>query len=110
MCVPTTRSTGAFLMLTPCAQQLLMTGNMLFEVLDPFLLWKQLYLTSRDEVEGIQDGEKERSSSLDLARFVIRTFRIHDEEVQKLHAPVVAFALLDTIKASSSAVVGVDPS
>ncbi|GJN87072.1 hypothetical protein Rhopal_000017-T1 [Rhodotorula paludigena] len=47
---------------------LLMTGNMLFEVLDPFLLWKQLYLTSRNEVEGIQDGEKERSSSLELAR------------------------------------------
>lgn len=35
----------------PC-EQLLMTGNMLFEILDPFLMWKQIYFSLRDTIEG----------------------------------------------------------
>lgn len=30
-----------------CDPQLLLTGNMLFEILDPFLLWKQIYCAVR---------------------------------------------------------------
>ncbi|CEQ42798.1 SPOSA6832_04666 [Sporobolomyces salmonicolor] len=58
--------------------ELLMTGNMLFEILDPFLLWQQIYLAVK-------------CAAVELSRFVVRTFRLHDEEIQKLHAPFVAF-------------------
>ncbi|GAA5963888.1 hypothetical protein JCM21900_003967 [Sporobolomyces salmonicolor] len=62
--------------------ELLMTGNMLFEILDPFLLWQQIYLAVK-------------CAAVELSRFVVRTFRLHDEEIQKLHAPFVAFGVLD---------------
>ncbi|GAA5936298.1 Dop1p [Sporobolomyces koalae] len=73
--------------------ELLMTGNMLFEILDPFLLWKQIYTSLGSALT--QDGGTE---PIDLVRFITRTFRLHDEEVQKLHAPFTAFALLDRVE------------
>ncbi|BGP38275.1 hypothetical protein JCM10449v2_002204 [Rhodotorula kratochvilovae] len=73
------------------SDELLMTGNMLFEVLDPFLLWKQLFAAVRADLAGEANG------AVDLARFVVRTFRMHDDEVLRLHAPVVAFALIDLV-------------
>lgn len=75
-------------------EQLLMTGNMLLEVLDPFLLWKQLYIALRADLAGEPGGE----DAVELARFVVQTFRMHDDEVLRLHAPVVAFALLDLVQ------------
>ncbi|BGP14202.1 hypothetical protein JCM10213v2_002145 [Rhodosporidiobolus nylandii] len=84
--------------------ELLMTGNMLFEVVDPFLLWKQVYAAVKAELAG-QRGEGV-PQALELVRFIIKTFRLHDEEVQKLHAPIIAFAVLDLVKdlvSSSSA-------
>lgn len=92
--------------------QLLMTGNMLFEILDPFLMWKQIYFSLRDTIDRAGsadvsscsvkpriDADPTSSQSIELARFIIRTFRLHDEEVQKLHAPFVAFAILDLVEA-----------
>ncbi|GAA6042706.1 hypothetical protein JCM8097_003757 [Rhodosporidiobolus ruineniae] len=79
--------------------ELLMTGNMLFEVLDPFLLWKRIYATVKGE---LLDEEREDHQAIELARFVVRTFRLHDEEVQKLHAPITAFALLDLVESIAS--------
>lgn len=39
-----------------------------------------------------------REQAIELARFIVRTFRLHEEEVQKLHAPFVAFAILDLVE------------
>ncbi|GAA5902657.1 hypothetical protein JCM8208_007031 [Rhodotorula glutinis] len=75
--------------------ELLMTGNMLLEVLDPFLLWRQLYIALRADLAGEPGNE----DAVELVRFVVQTFRMHDEEVIRLHAPVVAFALLDLVQA-----------
>lgn len=36
--------------------------------------------------------------AIDLARFIVHTFRLSDEEVQKLHAPFVAFGVLDLVE------------
>lgn len=72
--------------------ELLLTGNMLFEILDPFLMWKQIFLALRHSVQGGDDD------ALDLVRFIVRTFKMHDEEVQKVHAPFVACALLDLVE------------
>ncbi|GAA5834665.1 hypothetical protein JCM9279_007075 [Rhodotorula babjevae] len=75
------------------SDELLLTGNMLLEVLDPFLLWKQLFVALRADLAGDPSSE----DAVELARFVVRTFRMHDDEVLRLHAPVVAFALLDLV-------------
>ncbi|KAM0754971.1 hypothetical protein T439DRAFT_284317 [Meredithblackwellia eburnea MCA 4105] len=76
--------------------ELLMTGNMLFEILDPFLMWKQIYSAVKTTI--IEEGDIE---SIELAKFIVHTFRLHDEEVQKLHAPFVAFGILDLVEASA---------
>ncbi|GAA5879237.1 hypothetical protein JCM8547_003940, partial [Rhodosporidiobolus lusitaniae] len=78
--------------------ELLMTGNMLFEILDPFLLWKQIYAAVKAELEAQRPAGA--PPAIELARFMIKTFRLHDEEVQKLHAPIVGFALLELVEAS----------
>lgn len=87
-----------------CAQ-LLMTGNMLFEIIDPFLMWKQIYTSVRSSVSGEGNGD-----SIELARFVVRTFRLHDEEVQRLHAPFMAFGILDLIDVSPTSFSRIFPS
>ncbi|KAM0788392.1 hypothetical protein ACM66B_001530 [Microbotryomycetes sp. NB124-2] len=73
--------------------ELLMTGNMLFEILDPFLMWKQIYGMLQEAISGGTTRDP-----IGLTRFIIHTFRLHDEEVQKLHAPFVAFALIDLVE------------
>lgn len=40
--------------------------------------------------------------ALDLMAFVIHTFRLNEDEVSRLHAPVIAFALLDLVAQQSS--------
>ncbi|GAA6000168.1 hypothetical protein JCM10207_007887 [Rhodosporidiobolus poonsookiae] len=80
--------------------ELLMTGNMLFEILDPFLLWKQVYAAVKGELEG--GASEEAPQAVRLATFIVKTFRLHDEEVQKLHAPITAFALLDLVEKLAS--------
>ncbi|GAA5831398.1 hypothetical protein JCM3766R1_001734 [Sporobolomyces carnicolor] len=75
--------------------ELLLTGNMLFEILDPFLLWKQIYHSIRS---ALTEGQS--TQAIDLVRFIVETFRLHDDEVQKLHAPFTAFAILDRVAAA----------
>ncbi|KAK4051842.1 hypothetical protein OIV83_002547 [Microbotryomycetes sp. JL201] len=77
--------------------ELLMTGNMLFEILDPFLMWKQIHGMLQEAISGGSAGDP-----IGLTRFIIHTFRLHDEEVQKLHAPFVAFALIDLVELTVS--------
>ncbi|BGP07694.1 Protein dopey-1 [Rhodotorula toruloides] len=80
---------------------LLMTGNMLFEIVDPSILWKQIYLAIRAGLSPSSSMAKpapSASSSINLARFIVKTFRLHDEEVQRLHAPIVALAVLDLVE------------
>lgn len=78
-----------------------MTGNMLFEIVDPSILWKQIYLAIRAGLSPSSSMAKpapSASSSINLARFIVKTFRLHDEEVQRLHAPIVALAVLDLVE------------
>ncbi|KDE03256.1 hypothetical protein MVLG_06250 [Microbotryum lychnidis-dioicae p1A1 Lamole] len=79
--------------------ELLMTGNMLFEILDPFLMWKAIYFSMRSSVvSACSAGSRSDLSTIELVRFIVATFRLHDEEVQKLHAPFVAFGLIDLVE------------
>ncbi|GAA5982369.1 hypothetical protein JCM11641_006959 [Rhodosporidiobolus odoratus] len=83
--------------------ELLMTSNMLFDILDPFLMWKQVYIAVKAELEPDTATSVAKAQSIDLARFIVKTFRLHDEEVQRLHAPITAFALLDVVEKRASA-------
>ncbi|SCZ93044.1 BZ3500_MvSof-1268-A1-R1_Chr6-2g08425 [Microbotryum saponariae] len=79
--------------------ELLMTGNMLFEILDPFLMWKAIYFSMRSSiVSAYSAGSRSDILTIELVRFIVATFRLHDEEVQKLHAPFVAFGLIDLVE------------
>lgn len=51
-------------MLTPGFSQLLMTGNMLFEIIDPFLMWKQIYASVRENIGS--SGKIEVRQSLEF--------------------------------------------
>lgn len=42
--------------------QLLMTGNMLFEIIDPFLMWKQIYTSLRETITTSRSVEVSRPS------------------------------------------------
>lgn len=33
-----------------------MTGNMLFEIIDPFLMWKQIYISVREAIKASNDA------------------------------------------------------
>lgn len=67
---------------------------MLFDSFDPYLTWRQLFRACCSQLQGEKDAP---TDALELVAFVIHTFRLSDEEVTKLHAPLVAFALLDLV-------------
>ena len=37
-----------------------MTGNMLFEIIDPFLMWKQIYASVRESISSSGEVEVRR--------------------------------------------------
>lgn len=45
-----------------------MTGNMLFEILDPFLMWKQIYFSLREAIEGDGPAEVGRLTAFGVSR------------------------------------------
>jgi hypothetical protein len=91
--------------------QLFVTANTLFDGLDPFILWRQLYLAAKAQLLGQEEHSNDvcavptvlckhvltAQQALDLMAFVVQTFRLNDDEVSRLHAPLIAFALLDLV-------------
>ncbi|KAG9033005.1 hypothetical protein FRB95_000667 [Tulasnella sp. JGI-2019a] len=74
---------------------LLMSANTLYEAIDPIALWKPLFA-------GIFDALDSRSAdneALQLARFVLNSFRAHDEEVAHFHLPLVFMSLAELLRA-----------
>lgn len=41
-----------------------MTGNMLFEIIDPFLMWKQIYTSLRETITTSRSVEVSRPSHI----------------------------------------------
>lgn len=69
-----------------------MTGNMLFEILDPFLMWKQIYLSLRETISG--------SGSADVSRLTLPPLYAESEADTKhpqslSNSPVSSSALFD---------------
>ncbi|MBW0470508.1 hypothetical protein O181_010223, partial [Austropuccinia psidii MF-1] len=78
--------------------ELLLTANMLFDSLDPFITWKSLFETVNNYIIHHNANE----DCLDLIKFIITTFRIHDEEHLRIHIPLVAYALIDIVDAATT--------
>lgn len=77
------------------------TANMFFEMTEPYLIWQSLFqATFKDDT----------SSSLDLLSFVIDYFRITDEEIQRIHLPLlivvaaqISASTIQSVQSDSSA-------
>lgn len=87
------------------SSQTILTAQLLYDALDPMLLWRQIH---RSVQSSLRETEPDATSNpshrsdtatrdLELVRFVIKTFKIRDEEVQRLYAPVVAFSTISQI-------------
>ena len=62
------------------------TANMFFEMTEPYLIWQNLFQTSF----------KDNSSTFDLLSFVIDYFRVTDEEIQRIHLPLLIVTAAQT--------------
>lgn len=111
--------------------ELLLTANMLFDALDPFTAFRKFFHAVQDAMSrGSEEVRRHQSQSvlrrwqltprrvaqnLDLLQFAVMTFRIHDEELLKLHVPLLVFALIDILSsaidptAGASSASGVSP-
>ena len=83
------------------------TAKMLFEVVDPFLLYAQ-FLTaicgefqtsSQDKAtpKSPADGEGAGTPALELLCFMLKAFRVHDDESLQIHMPMVFGAVLQLV-------------
>lgn len=73
--------------------EMLLTANMLFDALDPHTTWKTLFLAAH----AYALTDRPTSDSLSLIRFILKTFRINDEELIRMHIPLLAFVLIDIV-------------
>ncbi|KAI8459463.1 Dopey, N-terminal-domain-containing protein [Phakopsora pachyrhizi] len=73
--------------------ELLLTANMMFDALDPFITWKGLF----DCVNGFMMQKVGGEESLELLKFIVTNFKMGDEELLQIHIPLFAFALIDMV-------------
>ncbi|KAI7962497.1 hypothetical protein MJO28_000591 [Puccinia striiformis f. sp. tritici] len=77
--------------------ELLLTANMMFDSLDPFTTWKSIF----ESVTQYADPTKESNNCLALIKFILATFRLHDEELLRVHVPLMATALVCIVDEST---------
>lgn len=70
--------------------ELLLTANILFDSLDPFTTWKSIY----ESISLYADQAKGTDDSLALIKFILATFRLHDEELLRIHIPLMSTSLI----------------
>ncbi|THH09322.1 hypothetical protein EW145_g2101 [Phellinidium pouzarii] len=79
---------------TDGGEDILITANTLYESVELRAVWKQLFKTVRDE---ILNSETERTC-IDVLLFVLKNFRVEDDEVQNIHLPLIFCALVEKIE------------
>lgn len=72
---------------------MIMTASTLYEAVEPQVLWKQLL--SAVVVDVTTDGS--RCESIRMARFILKSFSVEDEEIQTIHLPVVFCGLANAL-------------
>ncbi|KAL5535972.1 hypothetical protein ACEPAF_4066 [Sanghuangporus sanghuang] len=79
---------------TDGGEDILVTANTLYEAVEPRATWKQLFKAARGEV-----AEKtSETECIEMLLFVLTTFRMDDDEVQKLHLPLIFCALAEKLQ------------
>ncbi|WAQ81113.1 hypothetical protein PtA15_1A451 [Puccinia triticina] len=78
--------------------ELLLTANMMFDSLDPFTTWKSIF----ESISQYADPAKE-PDQVDLIKFILATFRLHDEELLRVHIPLLATALVCVVDEATQA-------
>ncbi|KDQ15544.1 hypothetical protein BOTBODRAFT_65254 [Botryobasidium botryosum FD-172 SS1] len=73
--------------------QILISANTLYEAVEPHIVWKHLFNSMRLELLDQSSG----TEAVQMVRFILTTFRMHEEEVQQIHLPLVFAAILNLI-------------
>ncbi|PLW27497.1 hypothetical protein PCASD_17664 [Puccinia coronata f. sp. avenae] len=73
--------------------ELLLTANMMFDSLDPFTTWRSIF----ESISQYASPDKEPDDCLALIKFILSTFRLHDEELLRVHIPLMATALVSIV-------------
>lgn len=76
--------------------QLLMTGNALYDAVEPLSVWKQLFAVVR--LELITGTNSRLFEAMSMVKFVLTRLRPQEEEVQELHLPIFFTGLLEVLK------------
>ncbi|KAF7968943.1 hypothetical protein HWV62_28842 [Athelia sp. TMB] len=75
------------------AQDMIMTASTLYEAVEPNVLWKQILALSVAEIMGDNKG----CEAMQMALFILRTFKKQDDEIQGLHLPMIFSAIMDVL-------------
>lgn len=74
-------------------EDLMTTAKMLFEVVDPFLLYGQFFQAITQQFQPSQAEKANPHSPLSLLCFILKAFHIHDEETKQIHVPLLFAAV-----------------
>ncbi|ETS64592.1 hypothetical protein PaG_01061 [Moesziomyces aphidis] len=83
-------------------EELVTTAKMLFEVIDPFLLYGRFLHAITQTMQSKQGSTEDGRSPLSLLCFIFKAFHIHDDETKHIHVPLLFAAvtqLLDQLLA-----------
>ncbi|WFD42123.1 hypothetical protein MPSI1_000761 [Malassezia psittaci] len=73
------------------------TAQMLFESINPYMLYQQLYFAIEKELDE-PSGAARYGSAIQLFQKILVTFDHHDEEALSIHLPALYFSLLEWTK------------
>ncbi|RUP50361.1 Dopey, N-terminal-domain-containing protein [Jimgerdemannia flammicorona] len=71
--------------------EILQTANMFMDMVEPYLIWMKLFALVDTKFPST---DPDNAFALDLVDFVLRSFKMHDEEVQQIHLPLFLLALV----------------
>lgn len=74
-------------------EELVTTAKMLFEVIDPFLLYGRFFHAITESLQPEKGSEEEGRSPLSLLCFIFKAFHIHDDETKHIHVPLLFAAI-----------------
>lgn len=76
-----------------------MTGNALYEAVEPLSVWKQLFAAVRLEVNT--STQSTLFEAMSMVKFVLTRLRAQEEEIQEVHLPIFFTGLLEVFKVDS---------
>lgn len=79
---------------TASGEDVVMTASILYEAVEPQIVWKQLLNAILNELTG--DGTQ--NEAVRLARFILKSIHVRDEEIQTVHLPIVFSALCEALQ------------